>query len=140
MPTMRISRQGKQSTQESSHLAAASGRSRLHALTLANLNCRFVVHCCCSHSFLNLPGHGQECLLNVGCALGRSLQEWDPKAIGEFLKYYVRIRWWMRVVWRVAEESKRHGVRRLDDHKPLQLCTPQLSCPPGHSCFRQEAC
>jgi hypothetical protein len=57
----------------------------LHALTLTDLDCWFVVDCSSSHAFLDLSGHGQECLFDVGCILGGRLEERDPKTVGEFL-------------------------------------------------------
>jgi hypothetical protein len=38
-----------------------------------------------THALLDLTGHGQESLLNVGSVLGRSLEERDAKAVGELL-------------------------------------------------------
>jgi len=37
------------------------------------------------HSCLDLAGHGQESLLNIGGGLGRSLEEFNSKRVGEFL-------------------------------------------------------
>jgi hypothetical protein len=39
-------------------LAASTSRSRLYALTLADLYRRLVIGCCSTHPFLNLSGHG----------------------------------------------------------------------------------
>lgn len=39
-----------------------------------------------THALLDLPGHGQESLLDVRGVLGGGLEEWDAKAVGELLK------------------------------------------------------
>lgn len=54
----------------SSHLAATASGTRLHSLSLADLHGGFVVNGGCAHALLDLPGHGQESLLDVGCVLG----------------------------------------------------------------------
>lgn len=38
-----------------------------------------------SHALLDLSGHGQERLFDVGSVLGRSLEERDAKAVSELL-------------------------------------------------------
>ena len=38
-----------------------------------------------THTLLDLAGHGQESLLNVGGVLGRGLEEGDAQAVGELL-------------------------------------------------------
>ena len=40
------------------------------------------------HSCLNLTGHGKECLLDIVCCLGRSLQKCNSKAVGKFLTLF----------------------------------------------------
>ena len=50
-------------------LAAASARSALHALALADGHRRLVVDGRGAHALLDLAGHGQEGLLDVGGAL-----------------------------------------------------------------------
>lgn len=37
------------------------------------------------HALLDLPGHGQEGLLDVAGVLGRGLEEGDAQAVGELL-------------------------------------------------------
>lgn len=49
------------------------------------------------HTVLDLLGHGQESLLNVGGALSRCLQEGDWELVSEFL-------WW----WHVAQKTSMH--------------------------------
>lgn len=66
-------------------LTAAASRPRLNTLTLANLHSGLVVDGGCSHTFLDLSGHCQECLLNVRCVLSGGLEEGDSEAIGKFL-------------------------------------------------------
>ncbi len=68
-----------------SSLAAAAGRSGLNTLALSDLNCGLVVDGGGSHAFLDLAGHGQKGLFDVGGVLGRGLEEWDPQAVGKFL-------------------------------------------------------
>merc|ERR1712093_107168 len=70
---------------QESCLTAATGRSWLHTLTLSNLYRRLVVCCGSTHSLLDLAGHSQESLLNIGCVLSRRLEEWNAKAVSEFL-------------------------------------------------------
>ena len=52
-------------------LAATACRSRLNALTLSNLHCRFVVDCRSSHPLLDLSGHRQKSLLDIRGVLSR---------------------------------------------------------------------
>lgn len=68
-----------------SRSAATTARAGLHALALAHLHCRLVVNGCRAHALLDLSSHGQEGLLNVRSILGRSLQERNAEAVGEFL-------------------------------------------------------
>ena len=69
-----------------SDLTAATSRSGLHTLTLANLHCRFVVDSSGTHAFLDLPSHGEESLFDVGSVLCRCLEEWNANAVGKFLQ------------------------------------------------------
>lgn len=67
-------------------LAAAVVGRRTDALALADLHAGFrVVGRRGSHALLDLAGHGQESLLDVAGVLGRSLEEGDAQAVGEFL-------------------------------------------------------
>lgn len=66
-------------------LAAAACGSRLDALTLTNLHGGLVVDSGRSHALLDLSGHRQECLLDVGCVLGGGLEEGNSKAVGKLL-------------------------------------------------------
>jgi hypothetical protein len=66
-------------------LAASTSRSRLDAGALADRHGRLVVDCGRSHSFLDLPGHGQECLLDIRCTLRGCLKEGDSKAVCKLL-------------------------------------------------------
>ena len=69
-------------------LAAATGRSRLHSLALSDINSGLVVDGGGSHAFLDLAGHGQKGLFDIGGVLCGGLKERDSKAIGEFLLPY----------------------------------------------------
>lgn len=71
--------------QRSSRLTAAASGPGLDALALADLDGGLVVDGRSAHSLLDLSGHGQESLLDVGSALGGGLKEGDSKAVGEFL-------------------------------------------------------
>lgn len=66
-------------------LAATAAGPALHTLALSNRHCGLVVNGCGAHALLDLAGHGQESLLNVGSALRRCLEEGNAKAIREFL-------------------------------------------------------
>lgn len=68
-----------------SRLAATAGGARLDSLALANLDRGLVVDCSGTHPFLDLSGHGQECLFDVGGTLGGGLQERNAQAVGELL-------------------------------------------------------
>jgi hypothetical protein len=70
---------------EDTRLAAAATRSGLHALSCADLYRGLVVSGRRAHPLLDLAGHGEEGLLDVASVLGRGLQEWDAKAVSEFL-------------------------------------------------------
>lgn len=67
-------------------LAAAVAGAGRHAVAGADLDVWLgVVGGCSSHALLDLPGHGQESLLDVAGVLGRSLEEWDAQAVSELL-------------------------------------------------------
>lgn len=66
-------------------LAAATARAALDALALPDGDCGLGVGGCGSHALLDLAGHGQESLLDVGGALRRCLEEWNAKTVCEFL-------------------------------------------------------
>jgi hypothetical protein len=53
---------------------------------LRNVDLLFVLGGRAAHSLLDLAGHGQEGLLNIGSVLGRGLKEWDTKRVGELLR------------------------------------------------------
>lgn len=72
--------------QRSSRLTASACGPGLDALALANLDGRLVVDGRGTHSLLDLSGHGQESLLDVGSALGGSLEERNSEAVGKFLQ------------------------------------------------------
>jgi len=66
-------------------LAATATGAVLYALTLPNRDCRLGVRGCGSHALLDLAGHGEESLFDVGSALRGGLKEGDAKAVCEFL-------------------------------------------------------
>jgi hypothetical protein len=70
---------------EARSLTAATGAAALDSATLTNLDGRLVVDGGVAHAFLDLAGHGQEGLLDVGCVLGRCLEEGNAEAVREFL-------------------------------------------------------
>lgn len=60
-------------------------------MTRADLNTGFGVRCSLrTHALLDLTGHGQEGLFDIGSILSRRLKERDAKAVGEFLFTTVR--------------------------------------------------
>lgn len=71
----------------SQHLsrAAASLSRASDTLTRLDLQGRLVVDGRIAHALLDLACHGQECLLDILCILGRCLEEWDAEAVCEFL-------------------------------------------------------
>jgi hypothetical protein len=81
----RIRQSTRQQEKVSIRLAAAASRSRLHALSATDLHRGLVVRGRRAHPLLDLTCHGQEGLLHVAGVLGRRLQEWDAKAVSEFL-------------------------------------------------------
>lgn len=116
------------------NLTAATTRPGLHPLALTDLDGRLVVHRRRAHALLDLPSHGQECLLNIRCALSGGFEEWDAKAIRKFL-------------------FQRNSVSTYDNdtnlksfcpfgtrNKPLQQCTRLPSYLPYHSCCQPGAC
>lgn len=71
-------------------LAAAVARGRRNAVAWANLDVWLcVVGGCGSHPLLDLPGHGQESLLDVAGVLCGRLEEWDSQAVGELLLFAI---------------------------------------------------
>jgi hypothetical protein len=68
-----------------STLAAAAAGAALHTLSLSDGHSGLVVDGCGTHALLNLAGHGQERLLNIGCTLRRRFQEGNAKAVRKFL-------------------------------------------------------
>ncbi len=69
----------------SRHSTAAVVRTRLNALTLTDLDGGLVIDGGVAHALLDLSGHGQEGLFDVGRVLGRGLEEGNAETIGEFL-------------------------------------------------------
>jgi len=67
-------------------LAAATARAALHALSLSDGDGGLGVCGRGTHALLDLAGHGQEGLLDIGGALGRRLKEWDAETVCEFLQ------------------------------------------------------
>lgn len=66
--------------------AAAAGRVG-DTVSGADLNTRLGVRSRLgTHALLDLSGHGQESLLDVGSVLSRGLEERDAKAVGELLQ------------------------------------------------------
>jgi hypothetical protein len=66
-------------------LAAAATGSVLHALALSDGDCGLGVGGCGTHALLDLAGHGEESLLDVGGALCGGLEEGDAEAVCELL-------------------------------------------------------
>lgn len=77
---------------EARGLTAATGAAALDGATLTNLDGRLVVDSGVAHALLDLASHGQEGLLDVGCVLGRSLEERNAEAVSEFLFEGISIR------------------------------------------------
>lgn len=68
-------------------LAAAATRGVGDAVARADLNTRLGVGGGLrAHALLDLPGHGQESLLDVGSVLGRGLEERDAEAVSKLLE------------------------------------------------------
>jgi hypothetical protein len=107
-----------------SALAAASAGSTLHALSCADRNCWLGVGGCGSHALLDLAGHGQESLLDVGGALCGRLEEGNAEAVCELLLYVL-----------VVAPS-----HQSPECAPLLPCTRQPSCPPYRTCYPPVAC
>ena len=83
------------SSLEARSLTAATGAAALDCATLTDLDGRLVVDGGVSHALLDLAGHGQEGLLDVGCVLGRCLEEWNAEAVSEFLIKCISIKGWV---------------------------------------------
>jgi hypothetical protein len=114
------------SSLDAKSLTAATGAAALDGATLTDLDGRLVVDGGVAHAFLDLAGHGQEGLLDVGCVLGRCLEEGNAEAVGEFLMGSISTRW---MVGRTSRECA-----------PLRRCTRRPSCQSYRSCCRREAC
>lgn len=108
------------------NLTAATGAAALDGATLADLDSGLVVDSGVSHTLLDLAGHGQEGLLDVGCVLGRCLEEGNAEAVSEFLIEKISTR-------RLAGGAGGGCV-------PLRRCTQRPSCRSYRSCCRREAC
>ena len=54
-------------------------------MALADLHGGFIVNGSCAHALLDLSGHGQEGLFDVGSILGGGFKEGDSKAVGKLL-------------------------------------------------------
>lgn len=81
----------------------------MHSLSCSDLYCGFVVRCGSTHALLDLAGHGQESLLDVGGVLGGGLEEGDAEAVSEFLRLIsVMLIWERQRVMLVP-----HGVEQL---------------------------
>jgi hypothetical protein len=59
----------------------------LYTLPLSDVDLLLVLAGRGSHALLDLTGHCEESLFDVGCILGRGFEKWDPKAVSEFLSY-----------------------------------------------------
>lgn len=95
-------------TQHRTHiLTAATTGSALHALTLPDGHCGLGVGRGRAHTFLDLAGHGQEGLFDVGCALRRRFEKWDAEAVCEFLHDTVST---LLLCWARRQTYLRHGV------------------------------
>lgn len=70
---------------ETRSLTTATSAAALDGATLTNLNGWLVVDSGVTHALLDLTGHGQEGLLDVGCVLGRGLEERNAEAVSELL-------------------------------------------------------
>jgi hypothetical protein len=66
-------------------LAAAATGSVLHALALPDGHCGLGVGGCSTHALLDLAGHGEESLLDIGGALCGGLEEGDAETVCELL-------------------------------------------------------
>lgn len=114
------------SSLEARSLTAATGAAALDCATLTDLDGRLVVDGGVSHALLDLAGHGQEGLLDVGCVFGRCLEEGNAEAVSEFLMERISI--------------ERLGGRGRGRCAPLRRCTRRPSCRSYRSCYRREAC
>lgn len=66
-------------------LAATTAGSVLDTLALADGDCGLGVGGCGTHALLDLAGHGEESLLDVGGTLRGGLEEGDAEAVCELL-------------------------------------------------------
>ena len=69
-------------------LTTPAGRTRLHSLTLSDLDGGFIVDGCGPHPLFDLSSHGQEGLFDIRGVLRGCLQERNAKAVGEFLYFH----------------------------------------------------
>lgn len=75
-------------------LATAAVGRVADTLALANLDAGFrVVGSGGAHALLDLASHGKESLLDIASVLGRSLEEGNAQAVGEFLWTLLASRW-----------------------------------------------
>jgi len=74
------------SSRHSNQLAAAVAGSRRDTCALCNVDLLLVLRGGASHPLLDLARHGQVGLLDVGCVLGRCLEEGDAERVGELLQ------------------------------------------------------
>jgi hypothetical protein len=70
-----------------SSLAAATAGSALHTVSLPDRDRWLGIGGCGAHALLDLAGHGEESLLDVGRALRGGLEEGDAEAVCEFLEW-----------------------------------------------------
>lgn len=66
-------------------LTAATRGAGLDSLSARDLDGWLVIGGGRAHALLDLAGHGQESLLDVGGVLGGGLKEWDTEVISEVL-------------------------------------------------------
>src|SRR5690242_15823471 len=107
-------------------LAAAATGAALDALALPDGDCGLGVGGCGTHALLDLAGHGQEGLLDVGGALCRRLEEGNAEAVCEFLGS-------VRCTGFLLHMDEMGDV-------PLPRCTRRPSCQPYRTCCRPAAC
>lgn len=83
-------------------------------------------------AFLNLSGHSQEGLLNVGRVLSRGLEKRNSEAVSELLEHVL-----VKPAWNSAPIcTHRIFVYAI----PWRLCTRPPSCQTYRSCCPQVAC
>lgn len=94
---------------KSLRLAAAAVRRVGNVVTGANLHTRLSVGSSLrALALLDLSGHSQECLLDVGGVLGRGLEERNSQAVSELLEYaLVKAR---EEMWRALGAKSKLGM------------------------------